>query len=53
MRDLPEDEREVVVLHFWADLTLEAVADRLGRPVGTVKSRLHRALVRMRVEDDR
>jgi RNA polymerase sigma-70 factor (ECF subfamily) len=53
MRDLPDDEREVVVLHFWADLTLEAVADRLGRPVGTVKSRLHRALARMRVEDDR
>lgn len=48
MTGLSPDEREVVVLHFWADLTLEAVADRLGQPVGTVKSRLHRALGRMR-----
>lgn len=45
---LSSDEREIVVLHFWADLTLDAVAERLGQPVGTVKSRLHRALVRMR-----
>ena len=48
MASLTPDEREVVVLHFWADLTLESVAERLGNPVGTVKSRLHRALERMR-----
>lgn len=48
MRSLPDDERLVVVLHFWADLTLQAVAERVGWPVGTVKSRLHRALERMR-----
>lgn len=48
MAALSSDEREIVVLHFWADLTLDAVAERLGQPVGTVKSRLHRALVRMR-----
>jgi RNA polymerase sigma-70 factor (ECF subfamily) len=46
--DLPADERIVVVLHYWADLTLEAVGQRLGWPVGTVKSRLHRALGRIR-----
>jgi RNA polymerase sigma-70 factor, ECF subfamily len=45
---LPDDERTVVVLHYWADLTQEAVAERLGVPVGTVKSRLSRALERMR-----
>jgi RNA polymerase sigma factor (sigma-70 family) len=50
MHLLTADERVVVVLHFWADLTLEAVAERLDWRVGTVKSRLHRALVRMRDE---
>lgn len=50
MTSLTPDEREVIVLHFWADLTLESVAERLGHPVGTVKSRLHRALGRMRAE---
>jgi RNA polymerase sigma-70 factor (sigma-E family) len=45
---LDADERAIVVLHYWADLRLEDVANRLGIPVGTVKSRLHRALDRMR-----
>lgn len=45
---LPADERIVVILHFWADLTLESAAERLRWPVGTVKSRLHRALERLR-----
>jgi RNA polymerase sigma factor (sigma-70 family) len=45
---LTADERIVVVLRFWADLPLDAIADRLGWPLGTVKSRLHRALGRMR-----
>ena len=45
---LTADERIVVVLRFWADLPLEGIAERLGWPLGTVKSRLHRALGRLR-----
>jgi RNA polymerase sigma-70 factor (ECF subfamily) len=45
---LSGDERAVVVLRFWADLPLEGIADRLDLPLGTVKSRLHRALGRLR-----
>ena len=45
---LPSDERIVVVLHFWQDLTLAATAERLAWPIGTVKSRLNRALGRLR-----
>ena len=48
MAALDADERLVVVLHYWADLTLQDVADRVGWPIGTVKSRLHHALERMR-----
>jgi RNA polymerase sigma-70 factor (ECF subfamily) len=48
LRALGDDERMVLILHFWADLTLEAVGTRLGCPVGTVKSRLHRGLKEMR-----
>jgi RNA polymerase sigma-70 factor, ECF subfamily len=46
--ELGADERAIVVLHYWADLALQDVAARLDIPVGTVKSRLHRALERMR-----
>ena len=42
------DERIVVVLRFWADLPLDEIAERVGSPLGTVKSRLHRALDRLR-----
>lgn len=41
---LDADHRIVVVLRFWADLPLEAIAELLHVPVGTVKSRLHYAL---------
>jgi RNA polymerase sigma-70 factor (ECF subfamily) len=47
---LPAEERAVVVLHYWADLPLDGVAMRLGIPTGTCRSRLHRALDRMRAE---
>ena len=46
---LDADHRIVVVLRFWADLPLEAIAVRLDIPVGTVKSRLHYALRDLRV----
>ncbi len=45
---LTADERLVVVLRFWADLPLDAIAGRLDWPLGTVKSRLHRSLKRLR-----
>jgi RNA polymerase sigma-70 factor, ECF subfamily len=48
MARLGPDERLVIVLHYWADLTLEGVAERLGWPVGTVKSRLHHGLKQIR-----
>lgn len=46
---LDDDERIVVVLRYWADLTLADIAERTGWPLGTVKSRLHRALGHMAV----
>jgi RNA polymerase sigma-70 factor, ECF subfamily len=45
---LEPEARAVVVLHFYLDLTLPAVAGMLGIPTGTAKSRLHRSLLTMR-----
>ena len=45
---LSADDRITLVLRFWADLSIEAIAERLGIPPGTVKSRLHHALARLR-----
>ena len=47
-RRLDADQRSVIVLHFYVGLPLAEVADALGIPVGTAKSRLHRATRAMR-----
>ena len=41
MRGLRDECRQVVVLHYLADLPLAEIGARLGLPLGTVKSRLH------------
>jgi RNA polymerase sigma-70 factor (ECF subfamily) len=45
---LSPEHRTVVVLRFWADLSLEEIAERTGERPGTVKSRLHYALAHLR-----
>jgi RNA polymerase sigma-70 factor (ECF subfamily) len=45
---LEPEMRAVIVLHHYLDLPLPTVADSLGIPLGTAKSRLHRALAQMR-----
>ena len=43
VRDLRPSERDVLLLVAWADLTYPEVAEALHIPLGTVRSRLHRA----------
>jgi RNA polymerase sigma-70 factor (sigma-E family) len=42
LRELPQREREAIVLHHVVGLPVEAVANELDAPVGTVKSWLSR-----------
>jgi len=48
MQRLDEHGRAIVVLHYFIGMPLSDVAATLGIPIGTVKSRLHRALGEMR-----
>ena len=48
LRRLSPDHREVLVLHYYMDLPLDEVAAALGIPIGTVKSRINRAIAAMR-----
>jgi len=45
---MPEAERAVILLAYRDDLTQAEIAERLGWPLGTVKTRTRRALLRLR-----
>ena len=45
---LDEPYREVIALRFYAEMSLEEIAAQTGRPLGTVKTHLHRGLLRLR-----
>jgi len=51
-RRLSLDHRTVVVLHHYLDLPLSEVAETLGVPEGTVRSRLHHAMRGLRAALD-
>lgn len=46
--DLTAEERDVLLLFAWGDLSYEEIAEALDLPVGTVKSRLSRARTHIR-----
>jgi RNA polymerase sigma-70 factor, ECF subfamily len=48
MAELPEEQREVIVLKEYQGLTFQEIANVLRIPVSTVKTRLYRGLVQMR-----
>ena len=51
-RSLSLEHREVIALRFYVDLTVDQIAARTGARPGTVKSRLHHALRRLRTAID-
>jgi len=48
VQQLPYKHKIVIVLRYYHDQTLEEIAELLGIPVGTVKSRHHTALAKLR-----
>jgi len=51
-RRLSIDHRAVVVMHHYLDMPLELVAETIGIPLGTVRSRLHYAMRGLRAALD-
>jgi RNA polymerase sigma-70 factor (ECF subfamily) len=48
LAELPPEQREVVELGFYGDLTHAQIATRIGAPLGTVKKRMRTGLRRLR-----
>jgi RNA polymerase sigma-70 factor (ECF subfamily) len=47
---LPDDQRRVIELGYFAGLTQSEIADKVGAPIGTIKGRQRLALIRMHRE---
>jgi RNA polymerase sigma-70 factor (ECF subfamily) len=48
LRELNPDQRIAIVLHFYLGLSAKEIGERTGVRTGTVKSRLHYALIALR-----
>jgi RNA polymerase sigma-70 factor (ECF subfamily) len=48
LQDLPQEQREVVIMRIWSGMTLEEIARATGQSVNTVASRYRYALAKLR-----
>ncbi len=51
MSELSEEHREVLLLRFVEGMKMGEIAETMGIPTGTVKSRLHNALTALRKDE--
>ncbi len=48
IQKLSKDQREAIELAFFSSLTQTEISERLGEPLGTVKARIRRGMMRLR-----
>jgi RNA polymerase sigma-70 factor (ECF subfamily) len=48
LAQIPDDQKQAVELAFFGGLTHEQIAEKLAAPLGTIKARIRRGLLRLR-----
>lgn len=50
MRSLKSEDRDIIIMRFWMDLTFKEIAERIGKKEGAVKMALSRSLKNLRLQ---
>ena len=48
IENLSKDQRQVIELTFFSSMTQTEIAERLNEPLGTIKARVRRAMMKLR-----
>ena len=48
LAQLPEEQREALALAYFQNMTQQAIADKLGEPLGTIKTRIRLGMQKLR-----
>ncbi len=48
LAELPKEQRDAIEMAFFGDLTHHEIASRLNEPLGTIKARIRRGLLKLR-----
>ena len=48
VNDLPKDQRQAIEMAFFGGLTHQEIAETLNEPLGTIKARIRRGMLKLR-----
>jgi RNA polymerase sigma-70 factor (ECF subfamily) len=48
LADLPSEQQKALELAFFSGMTQKEIAEKLSEPIGTIKARIRRGLIKLR-----
>lgn len=52
LAELDEESRSLIILRYYSDMSFKEIADATGRPIGTILTKVHRSLKKLKQKMD-